>query len=109
MVLGVQIVGVLFGLCMAYITFLYHKRKEYSLNESLLWMSIWTAFIFISLFPDVLYFVQKSLRFVRIFDTLVMAGFMFIMASNFYLYHTTKKNKKMIEKIARKVAIKKAK
>lgn len=105
MVLGVQIVGVIFGLGMAYLTFLYHKREEYTFNEALFWFTIWLGFIFISLFPDVLYFVQKSLRIVRIFDVLVIGGFMFLMAVNFYLYSVTKKNQKSLEKIVRKVAL----
>ena len=109
MVLGVQIVGVLFGLVMAYLTFLYHKRKEYSLNEYIFWTAIWGGFIIISLFPNTLYFVQQSLKIVRIFDVLVIGGFMFLLAGNFYLYTVTKKMEKRMEKVVRKIAIHKPK
>lgn len=109
MVLGVQIVGVLFGLFMLYLTFLYHKRDEYSTKEYLFWSFAWIVFVFLSLFPSVLDFVRETLRIVRVFDVLVIGGFMFLMGLNFYLYRLTNKNQKTIEKIVRKIAIKKKK
>jgi len=106
MVLGVQVAGVLFGIFMMYYTFLKYKKKEFSSSEYLCWMVLWVAFVLVSLFPNWLDPLVKSLNFVRTFDFLVIIGFLFIIGMTFYTYTIVNKNKKQVEEIVRTLAMK---
>ena len=106
MLLGVQIIGVLFGLIMLYITFLHNKRKEFEVSEFLFWTIMWVVFIYITLFPHSLNFAVDSLNFVRTFDFLVVIGFLFVICLGVYNYYISRNNRKRLEPIVRKVALK---
>ena len=107
MVLGIQIAGALFGMFMMYYTFLKNKKKEFSTNEYLFWMVLWVLFICVSLFPNWLDPIVKSLSFARTFDLLVTIGFLFVIGISFYTYTVVNKNKKQVEEIVRIIAIRK--
>ena len=109
MVLGIQIVGFLFGLFMLYYSFLNYKRKEFSAKEFVFWAVLWAAFIIVALFPTVLDPVVKSFGFFRTLDMLIISGFLFLIMINFYTYRLTRKNQKQLEAIVRDMAIRKAK
>ena len=109
MVLGIQIAGFLFGLFMIYYSFLNYKRKEFTVKESLFWISLWVVFILFSLFPFILDPVIKPLGFFRAFDFFIMGGFLFLIAAIFYTYTVTRKNQKRLEAVVREMAIKKGK
>lgn len=109
MVLGIQILGLLFGLFMIYYSFLSFKRKEFKKGEFGLWVLIWVLFIIIALFPDVLNPVISSLSVSRRLDFLIIVGFMFLIGLGFYTYIIARKNRKKIENIVREIAIKKEK
>ena len=109
MVLGIQIAGFLFGLFMIYYSFLNYKRKEFTTKEFSLWIFLWIIFIIITLFPNFLDPVVKSLSFARAFDLLVISGFIFLIALIFYIYTITRKNQKQLETIVRLIAMKKNK
>ena len=106
MLLGIQIIGILFGLVMLYITFLHNKRKEFNVSEFLFWIVLWIAFIYITLFPYSLSFGVDSLNFVRVFDFLVVIGFLFVISMSVYNYYLSKSNRKKLEQVVRKVALK---
>lgn len=109
MVLGIQILGVLFALFMLYLTFLHKKRKEFKTTEYVLWVIFWLIFMFISLFPTSLNFIVKSLHISRSLDLLVIVGFLFVILIGFYTYTITRKTQYKVEELVRKIAIKKAK
>ena len=44
-ILGIQILGVLFGFFMMYYTFLQHKRKEFTIKEYISWFTLWVIFV----------------------------------------------------------------
>ena len=106
MILGVQLLGVLFGLFMIYLTFLYRKRKELDQKESAVWFIMWAIFIAISLFPGILSPIVRSLSFARTMDMLVIMGFMVVIGIGFYNYHVLRNTQKKVEEIVRKVALK---
>ena len=106
MLLGIQLVGILFGLVMLYITFLHNKRKEFSSSELLFWVVLWIAFIYLTLFPYSLGFIVKTLNFTRAFDLLVVTGFLFVISLGIYNYFNSRNNKRKLEEIVRKVALK---
>ena len=109
MVLGIQIAGLLFGLFMAYFSFLNYKRKEFTVKEFSFWLLVWISFIVISLFPSILDPIVKFGGFFRALDVLIVSGFLFLILAIFYTYTITRKNQKQLETIVREVAVKRNK
>jgi hypothetical protein len=109
MILGIQILGLLFGLFMIYYSFLSFKKKEFRKREFVLWMIIWILFIMIALFPNMLNPIISSLSVSRRMDLLIIVGFMFLIGLGFSTYIVARKNRKKIENIVREIAIKKEK
>jgi len=109
MIIGIQIVGVLFGLFMIYLTFLHQKRKEFSAKEYLFWTLSWIVFIIIAIFPNILAPFVEGLKLGRIMDLLTIFGFLFVIGISFYNCISLKKTKKKVEGIVRKIAVKEEK
>ena len=107
MVLGIQIAGFLFGLFMIYYSFMIYKRKEFTAIEFGLLLVFWLLFIMVALFPYFLDPLVKSLNFARTFDLLVISGFIILIAVVFYIYKSTRRNEKRLEKLVRDLAMKK--
>ncbi len=107
MVLGIQFVGIFFGLFMLYITTLYSKRKEIDAKERWFWVSAWIVFILLVIFPNSVDMIaRRVLNISRTLDFLIILGFMFLIGISFYNYLIIKKNQNKIEKIVRKIAVK---
>ena len=104
MLLGIQILGVLFALFMLYLTFVHQKRKEFSSKEYLFWIILWVGFIIVTLFPQVLEPIVESLNLYRTMDLLVILGFIFVVGVLFHNYIALRKTQKKVEVIVRKVA-----
>ena len=110
MFLGIQVLGVLFGLFMLYLTFLHGKRKEFTNKEGIFWILLWIMFIFISIMPGSLDFIVMDLiGLSRPLDFFIISGFMFLIGSTFYTYTIVRKNQNKVEEIVRKIAIEKKK
>lgn len=108
MILGIQILGVLFALFMFYITFLHQRRKEFTIKESILWFGAWIIFLLLVIFPTYLdFFIKGVLSFNRTMDFFIVAGFMFMIGMLFHTYIIVRKNQNRIDKIVRKIAIEK--
>ena len=101
--------GVLFALVMLYVTFLHQKRKEFSTSELSFWVLLWVLFIYVTVLPRSLNFLIETLNFTRVFDFLVVVGFIFVTSLGIFNYFNSKSNKKDIEDIVRKIALKKRK
>jgi hypothetical protein len=54
MILGLQIVAVIFALMMIYLALVHYKRGELNGMEILSWVIIWAAAIFVVAFPEIL-------------------------------------------------------
>ncbi|MDP7179645.1 MAG: DUF2304 domain-containing protein [Candidatus Woesearchaeota archaeon] len=106
-ILGIQILGTLFGIFMIYYTFLHHKRKELTAKEYLFWVILWSLFLILTLFPNLVSPFIKSIGFARTLDFFIVAGFMFLIGSLFYIYLLVRGNQKKVENIVRKIAIEK--
>jgi len=106
-ILGIQILGILFGFFMMYYTFLHHKRKEFTLKEYSFWFVFWAGFVIVTLFPGILDPILVTLNIVRTLDFLIIVGFLFLIFVSFYTYTIVRKNQKKIEKIVRQLALKK--
>ena len=53
-ILGIQIVGTLFGAFMLYYTFLNFKRHEMTAKEYGAWTFLWAVFLLVAIFPQML-------------------------------------------------------
>jgi hypothetical protein len=106
-ILGIQILGILFGGFMMYYVFLHYKRKELTIKEYLFWVVLWVLFIILTIFPWLLKPLVESIGFARTMDFFIVAGFMFLVGSLFYIYLLVRGNQKRLEEIVRKIAFKK--
>jgi hypothetical protein len=104
-ILGIQIIGVLFGLLMVYVSVMHRKRKEFTEKESIFWIGIWVVFVGVTVFPKSIDFLGKDLLGVsRTMDFLIIVGFIVITGLLFYIYGMTKKNQKKLEQVVRRIA-----
>ena len=106
-ILGIQILGVLFGVFMLYYTFLQMKRKDFTTKEYSFWMILWAIFLIVTIFPGLLDPIVESLSLVRTMDFFIILGFMFLIGAIFYTYTLVRKNQRRVEEIVRKIAAKK--
>lgn len=106
-ILGIQILGILFGLFMIYYVFLHRKRKELTIKEYSFWVVLWILFIILTLFPWLLKPLVQSIGFARTMDFFIVVGFMFLIGSLFYIYLLVRSNQKKLEEIVRKIAFEK--
>lgn len=104
MVLGIQILGLFFGLFMLYYTYLHFKRKEFTVKEFSFWFFLWVIFIYVAFFPDALDFIVKKLSLGRTMDLFIITGFMVLIAIFFYTYLLVRINQRKLEYIVRKIA-----
>lgn len=102
--IGLQVVGLGFGLLMAYLTFVYYKKGSYGKDDFELWMLAWAAFAAAVLFPDRLEAIRAPLSIVSFMDLATVGGFMFFAVMIFRVYKTAKENEKKIDTLVRKFA-----
>ncbi len=100
-----QVGSVLFALFMLYVVSVHSKKKTFSQTEASFWYSLWTFFIVIALFPDLLLGISDLLHFARVFDLLIVAALMVLSVVVFLSYFNQKDSSKKIEELVRKRAI----
>lgn len=108
-IVGVQIIGILFGVFMIYYTFLNYKRREFRKIEYAFWIVLWTLFLVVTIIPEVLDPIVTGLNFARTLDLFIIIGLLFFTGIAFYMYAITRKNENKIEEIVRKIAFQKSK
>ena len=105
MPLGIQYIGVLFGLLLLYQSFFHFKRKEFTLNEAGVWGLLAIVFMVFSLYPSILDPVVETLNIGRTLDLLIVLGFMFMIAALFHVYSIARRSDRRIEQLVRRIAI----
>ena len=105
MILGIQILGLLFGAFVLYMTFLNYKRREFTINEFGFWSAVAVALSIIAVFPDVLNPVVQTLNLSRTLDFLIIVGFIFLITAAFYTYLVTRRTQRMMEEVVRNLAL----
>ncbi|MBI2664964.1 DUF2304 domain-containing protein [Candidatus Woesearchaeota archaeon] len=105
MALGIQVFGLAFSALMLYMSFLYYKKKEFTLTEWSFWAVFALFFAAISVFPEILDPIVKSLNLGRKLDLLIILGFMFLIAATFYTYRVTRHTDKRMETLVRNMAL----
>jgi len=105
MLLGIQVIAIIFGIVMMYLTFLYFKRKDFNKFQLAFWEILWLAFLFVAILPDSVNSITEQLGIVRAMDLFMILGFVFVISLAFYNYLVVGKLKKSLEKYVRKEAL----
>jgi hypothetical protein len=108
--IGIQILGLLFGLFSLYWTFLNWKREEFSAKETIVWIAIWILFIIVILLPKSMEFIVTDIFSVStVIDFFIIMGIMFLMIITYYNYTAIRRQQKRVEKLVRELALKRSK
>ena len=102
----IQILGVLFGLAMLYVTYDYYRRKGLDLKDIAGWVVLWCVFILVILFPSALLFVSEKLNLTRAIDLIMIVAFVVMIYLIFNLYNRIKKIERNMEKMVKVIALK---
>ena len=106
MLLGIQIIGILFGLFMVYFVFLNYKRNDFKISEFIIWSIIWLLFMYVSVDPNSLDFIAKDiLSLQRPLDFMIIVGFIFLSFFSFSTYISEKKSRRQLEELVRNIAL----
>ena len=106
MILGLQLIAIVFSLIMLYFAFLHYQRKEITNLEMITWWIIWVATIIIVIFPDLLRGFATTFFITRVFDFMVIGGFILVISLTYTAYIKIKILERKIEKFIRKEALK---
>ncbi len=109
MILGLQIIGILFSLIMIYFALLHYKKGQLNGMEISSWIIIWVIVILVVIFPEVVRIYANSFAVSRVLDLLIAGAFVvvFVMVSSAYIRVSTLE--KRIEELVRKLAVKEKK
>ena len=109
MILGLQIVAIIFAFLMIYFAILHRRRGELDKAEIISWVTIWIITIFIVIFPEILRTFAKTLFITRLFDLVVVGGFVLVIVMVARTYLGTKRMEKRMEEYVRKDSLKNVK
>ena len=107
MILGLQITAIIFSLLMIYFSVLHYKRKEIGPTENIIWIAIWVTTILITIFPEFLRTHALSFAVSRLFDLMVVCGFLLTIYLVASVYVRTRRLEKKLEKFVRQDAVNK--
>ena len=109
MVLGIQLIGIMFTIFMVYLTFLNYKQNKFSNVEWIAWLFAWIIFLVITLFPRVLNPILETLNLYRAMDFYISIGFLFFIILMFNAHASLKSVQRKVETITRELAIERVK
>jgi hypothetical protein len=106
MIIGLQIVAILFALCMIYFALLARKRGELSGVEIASWLTLWSFAIVVVVFPELLRTFAKTFLLSRVFDLMTIGGFILVISMATSAYTRTRRTEKKMEDLVRHLALK---
>jgi hypothetical protein len=106
MIIGLQIIALLFSFSMVYFAILHYKRGELNGMEISSWLILWAATVVIVVFPELLQEFAKTFLVTRVFDLMVIGGFIVVITMVGSAYIRTKKLEKKLEDLVRRDALK---
>lgn len=106
MILGLQIIALIFSLIMIYFAYLHYRRGEINGVEMLFWLISWIGAMLIVLFPEIFRTFAKAIFVSRAFDLAVLGGFILIIPIVYLAYVRSKKVEKKLEQLVREIALK---
>jgi len=109
MIIFLQLIAVSFSLVMIYFAVLHYQRGELEKIEIVSWVTIWLAVILMAIFPDFARKFSDEVLLTRLFDLMVVGGFVLVISMTARSYLKTKKMEKKLEEYVRKEALKNVK
>lgn len=106
MILGLQVAAIIFAFLMIYVALIHYKKGQLNGVEILSWITIWVVAIFIVAFPEILRTYASTFLVTRIFDMMVLGGFILVISMVASSYVRTKRMEKKLEELIRKLALK---
>lgn len=107
MIIGLQIIALLFSFSMVYFALLHYKRGEIRKSEIISWVGIWLLAIIVVIFPELLRTFASTFLVTRVFDLMVIGGFVLVISLTASSYIRTRRLEKKLEDMVRKDALKK--
>lgn len=109
MIVGLQVAAIIFALIMIYFAYLHYSRGELNGIEVLSWYVIWVVTILIIIFPDLLKAFTQTFAIARVFDLMVIGGFIVVISMVYMAYIRTRRIEKKIEEYTRAESLKEVK
>jgi len=106
MIIGIQVIALLFAFSMIYFAVLHFKRGELNGTEIASWLIMWTVAIIVIIFPELLQSFALTFLVTRVFDLMVIGGFILVISMVSIAYLRTKRNEKKLEELIRHDALK---
>jgi hypothetical protein len=107
MIIGLQVTAILFALSMMYFALHSYKRGELTKMEMGSWLTIWALVMVVVAFPELLRTFASTFLVTRVFDLMVIGGFILVISVVASAYIRTKKLEKKLEDLVRREALKK--
>ncbi len=107
MIIGLQIIALVFAFTMVYFAVLHFKRGEISKGEIIAWVVMWTFAVVVIIFPELLREFASTFLVTRVFDLMVIGGFILVISMVASAYLRTKRLEKKLEDMIRREALKK--
>lgn len=108
MITGFQLIAIVFSLVMIYLAYLNHQRKEIGKIEFISWWVVWAGTIIIVIFPDLLKTFTSTFLITRVFDFMVIGGFILVITLAYQAYIKVRRLEQKISKLIRTQALKEA-
>ena len=109
MILGLQIIALIFSLIMIYFSYLHYRRGEINGLEILFWTTGWIGAIFIAIFPEIFRTFSAKIAISRAFDLAMIGGFILLTPLVYLAYVKTKRIERKLEELIREEAKKELK
>ena len=108
-IIYLQTILLLFALLMVYSLYLHWKKKNINTKMFSFWLVLFLIFIFIIFFPKILEPLLKELFIIRVMDLGMIGTFMILTYITIENNIKIKNLEKTIEKLVRKISVKKIK
>ena len=103
--IGLQLIGIIFGIFLAYQSFLFYKKKEIDKRSLFFWSLVSLAILVVNIFPSSLDKILESLGFIRALDFFTIMGFLVVLTLLLYFNRIIQKYQKKIDKLVEKIAL----
>lgn len=109
MIVGLQIIGILFSLFMIYFALLHYKKGALNRVEIGSWVITWFAVIVMVIFPNVVRKYAEGFAISRLLDLMIGGALILVFLMVGSAYIRVNKLEKKLEDLVRKLALKEKK
>ncbi len=100
-----QILSVLFSLCMIYWSYLSYRRRTIHLIELVFWTCAWGAFALVVILPQTTTVFLQNLQINRVMDLFMILGFMIIWVVLFANHIENRRLRNRLQELVREIAL----